>query len=101
MQTGCRTAHAGSRLKPLITQEGTAWKASLPVVLGKPAVRNDRGGSRKRRHHSKPDQRLDPTRLLGAESAVSSENPLISLRNRADFDSTIRRFESSRPSQPV
>src|SRR6266851_8725422 len=39
MQTGCRTAHAGSRLKPLITQEGTAWKASLPVVLGKPAVR--------------------------------------------------------------
>ncbi len=43
MQTGCRTAHAGSRLKPLITQEGTAWKASLPVVLGKPAVRNDRG----------------------------------------------------------
>ncbi len=37
---------------------------------------------------------------LGAESAVSSENPLKSLRIRADFDSTIRRFESSRPSQP-
>src|SRR5258707_8321063 len=35
MQTGWRTAHAGSRLKPLITQEGTAWKASLPAVLGK------------------------------------------------------------------
>jgi hypothetical protein len=35
MQTGCRTAHAGSRLKPLIIQEGTAWKASLPAVLGK------------------------------------------------------------------
>jgi hypothetical protein len=34
-QTGCRTANAGSRLKPLITQEGTAWKASLPAVLGK------------------------------------------------------------------
>src|SRR5271165_2392151 len=33
-QTGCRTANAGSRLKLLITQEGTAWKASLPAVLG-------------------------------------------------------------------
>jgi hypothetical protein len=34
-QTGCQTAHAGSRLKPLISQEGTAWKASLAAVLGK------------------------------------------------------------------
>jgi hypothetical protein len=33
MQTGWRTANAGSRLKPPITQEGTAWKASLPAVL--------------------------------------------------------------------
>jgi hypothetical protein len=38
---------------------------------------------------------------LGAESAVSSENPLKSLRIRADFDSTMRRFESSRPSQDL
>jgi len=30
-----RTANAGSRLKPPITQEGTAWKASLSAVLGK------------------------------------------------------------------
>src|SRR5712664_457856 len=37
----------------------------------------------------------------GAESAVSSENLLKLLRIRADFDSTIRRFESSRPSQAV
>jgi hypothetical protein len=28
MQTGWRTANAGSRLKPQITQEGTAWTAS-------------------------------------------------------------------------
>ena len=35
MQTGRRTAHAGSRLKPPTIQEGTAWKASLPAVLGK------------------------------------------------------------------
>jgi hypothetical protein len=35
MQIGFRTAHAGSRLKPLIIQEGTVWKASLPTVLGK------------------------------------------------------------------
>ena len=32
---------------------------------------------------------------LGAESAVSSENPLKSLRIRADFDSTMRVFKSS------
>jgi len=32
---------------------------------------------------------------LGAVSAVSSENPLKSLRIRADFDSTIRVFKSS------
>jgi hypothetical protein len=35
MQTGYRTAHAGSRLKPPTIREGTAWKASLPAVLGK------------------------------------------------------------------
>ena len=35
MQTGRRTAYAGSRLKPLTTREGTAWKAGLPAVLGK------------------------------------------------------------------
>jgi hypothetical protein len=35
MQTGWRSANAGSRLKPLLTQEGTPWKASLPAVLGK------------------------------------------------------------------
>jgi hypothetical protein len=29
------SANAGSRLKPLIIQEGTAWTASLPAVLGK------------------------------------------------------------------
>src|SRR6266581_7074817 len=40
MQTGRRTAHAGSGLKPPTTREGTAWKAS-----------------------SKPNPRLDPTRL--------------------------------------
>ena len=34
-RTGGPSAHAGSRLKPLTTQEGTAWKASLPAVLGK------------------------------------------------------------------
>ena len=35
MQTGCWTAYAGSRLEPLTIREGTAWKASLPAVLGK------------------------------------------------------------------
>ena len=35
MQTGRRTAHAGSKLKLLTIQKGNAWKASLPAVLGK------------------------------------------------------------------
>jgi len=35
MQTEGRTAYAGSTLKPLTIREGTAWKASLPAVLGK------------------------------------------------------------------
>jgi hypothetical protein len=33
-----RTANAGSRLKPLITQEGTAWKPAFQPYWGKPAV---------------------------------------------------------------
>jgi hypothetical protein len=28
-------AYAGSGLKPLMIREGTAWRASLPAVLGK------------------------------------------------------------------
>ena len=35
MQTERRTAYAGSRLKLRTIREGTAWKASLPAVLGK------------------------------------------------------------------
>jgi hypothetical protein len=35
MQTEHLTAYAGSGLKPLMIREGTAWKASLPAVLGK------------------------------------------------------------------
>ena len=34
-QTGRWTAYAGSRLKLPTIQEGTAWKANLPAVLGK------------------------------------------------------------------
>jgi hypothetical protein len=41
MQTGWRSANAGSRLKPLITQEGTAWKASLPCARINPEKGNE------------------------------------------------------------
>ena len=37
---------------------------------------------------------------LGPNSALFSEYALISLKVLADFDSTMRRFESSRPSHP-
>ena len=43
MQTGWRTANAGSRLKPPINQEGAAWKASRPAVLGKTRRTDDSG----------------------------------------------------------
>jgi hypothetical protein len=33
---------------------------------------NDRGGLRKRRHHSKPGPRLDPTRLLNRSHKITS-----------------------------
>jgi hypothetical protein len=36
---------------------------------------------------------------VGAESSVLSENLLKTLRIRVDFDSTIRKFESSRPGE--
>ena len=35
IQTGRRTAHAGSRLTLQTIQKGTAWTASVPAVLGK------------------------------------------------------------------
>jgi hypothetical protein len=43
MQTGRRTADAGSRLKSRTTQKGSARKASLPAVLGKTRRTDDRG----------------------------------------------------------
>jgi hypothetical protein len=38
---------------------------------------------------------------LGSDSILFSERALISLKVQPDFDSTMRRFESSRPSQAV
>jgi len=35
MQTEHLTPYAGSGLKPMMIREGTAWRASLPAVLGK------------------------------------------------------------------
>ena len=43
MQTGRRTAHAGSRLKPPIIGKAPLGKPAFQPYWGKPAVRNDRG----------------------------------------------------------
>jgi hypothetical protein len=43
MQTGHRTANAGSRLKPLIIGKAPLGKPAFQPYWGKPAVRNDRG----------------------------------------------------------
>ena len=57
---GRRMPGAGlSRRSP---RKAPLGQSAFQPYWGKPAVRNDRGGSRKRRHHSKPDPRLDPTR---------------------------------------
>src|SRR5262249_21734372 len=44
-----------------------------------PAVRNDRGGSRRRRHHSKPGPRLGPTRPIHI-----GPEPCVGVRKDAD-----------------
>ena len=43
MQTGRRTAHAGSKLKLLTIREGTFGKPTFQMYWGKSAIRNDRG----------------------------------------------------------
>src|SRR4051795_11891384 len=47
------------------------WRPGRPRLTGQPSSRTGEnppygmsGGSRKRRHHSKPGPRLDPTRLI-------------------------------------
>src|SRR5262249_17950693 len=54
MQTKRRTAHAGSRLKSSTIWEGTAWKAWPYGMIGRIEETSA---------SSKPDPRLDPTRL--------------------------------------
>jgi hypothetical protein len=51
-----------------------------------------------RRHSEIPANLL---KYMGTKSVLYSECALILFRVPADFDSTIRRFESSRPSQAV
>ena len=63
---GCRL-DGGRRMPGAGSSRRSPRKAPLGQSVFQPywiklAVRNDRGGSRKRRHHSKPDPRLDPTR---------------------------------------
>jgi hypothetical protein len=53
--------------------------------------------SRRRVHSESPDNLLRPSRL---NPTLFSECSLKLLRGLPDFDSTIRRFESSRPSHP-
>jgi hypothetical protein len=85
MQTGRRMANAGSRLKHLTMREGSACKASLPAVTGENPRYGMIGGSRKRRHHSKPGPRLDPTQLPlpGMECARLATTPSQSDRQEA------------------
>jgi hypothetical protein len=67
-QTRRRSAHAGSRLK-LIDVLGRSRLISQPSSrTGENPPYGMIGGSWKRRHHSKPGPRQDPTRLRGAES---------------------------------
>jgi len=73
---GCKPAvmqrMSGADLSCGTSGKAPSDKPAFQPYWGKPAVRNDRGGSRKRRHHAKPDPRLDPTRLRGA---LSNERP--------------------------
>ena len=62
-QTSRRSAHAGSRLK-LNDELGRSRLTSQPSSrTGENPPYGMIGGMRRRRHHSKPGPRLDPTRL--------------------------------------
>src|SRR5215467_4052475 len=63
-------AHAGSELKRTAHRKVPSDMHIFQPYWGKPAVRNDRGGLWKRRHHSKPGPRHDPTRLRGRSAMV-------------------------------
>src|SRR6202162_4105762 len=52
----------GAGLRRRSPRKAPLGQSAFQPYWGKLAARNDRGGSRKRRHHSKPDPRLDPTR---------------------------------------
>ena len=60
-----RRCMPGAGLSRPIRGKVLSYMPAFRPYRGKPAVRNDREGSRKRRHHSKPDPRLDSTRLSG------------------------------------
>src|ERR1700688_3537624 len=76
------------------------------TVFGGTGFLGRRGRTRKSHHghglkgrvHS--ESSANPLIHLGPNSSDYSECGLISLKVLPDFDSTIRRFESSRPSQP-
>jgi putative tryptophan/tyrosine transport system substrate-binding protein len=68
---GRRMPGAGlSRRSP---RKAPLGQSAFQPYWGKLAVRNDRGGSRKRRHHSKPDPRLDPTRPQETSASIWRE----------------------------
>jgi hypothetical protein len=72
-QTGRRSAHAGSRLK-LIDAPGRSRLIRRPSSrTGENPPYGMIGGSRRRRHHSKPGPRLDPTRPKRTSRTAGSD----------------------------
>src|SRR6516164_1008004 len=67
-QTNTGPAHAGSRLKLTDALGRRRPKCHPSSRTGENPPYGMIGGSRRRRHHSKPGPRLDPTRLRGAPS---------------------------------
>src|SRR5262245_25608268 len=67
-QTNQGPAHAGSRLKLTDALGRRRPKCHPSSRTGENPPYGMIGGSRRRRHHSKPGPRLDPTRLSEAES---------------------------------
>src|SRR5262252_5956692 len=67
-QTNTGPAHAGSRLKLSDALGRRRPKCHPSSRTGENPPYGMIGGSRRRRHHSKPGPRLDPTRLRGVSS---------------------------------
>jgi hypothetical protein len=99
---GFDLAHAALHSLLLLALKPRVGKAGPSMPIAKvPSSHGVISGAGNRRGGCRSEWRELFNVLNRRTERESSEHALISLKVLADFDSTMRRFESSRPSQPV